>query len=47
MGQYYYVVNMNKKQYLNPHKFNDGLKACEFGYGRRTLSALHALFNKE
>jgi len=31
MGQYYYVVNLDKREYLYPHKFGDGLKLCEFG----------------
>ena len=31
MGQYYYIVNCDKKQYLHPHKFGDGLKLLEFG----------------
>lgn len=30
MGQYYYVVNPDKKQYLHPHKFGCGLKLGEF-----------------
>lgn len=31
MGQYHYVVNLDKKQYLRPHRFGDGLKLLEFG----------------
>lgn len=31
MGQYYITVNLDKKQYLFPHKFDDGLKLMEFG----------------
>jgi hypothetical protein len=31
MGQYHYVVNLDKKEFLHPHKFNDGLKIREFG----------------
>jgi len=31
MGQYYYVVNLDKKQYLHPHRMGDGLKLMEFG----------------
>ena len=31
MGQYYYIVNLDKKQFLHPHKFDDGLKLMEFG----------------
>jgi len=31
MGQYYLVVNLDKKEYIYPHKFGDGLKLLEFG----------------
>lgn len=31
MGQYYKVVNLTKKEYLNPHDFDDGAKLMEFG----------------
>lgn len=31
MGQYYKIVNLDKKQYLHPHNFGDGLKLMEFG----------------
>lgn len=31
MGQYYLIVNIDKEQYLYPHKFGDGLKLMEFG----------------
>jgi hypothetical protein len=31
MGQYFYVVNTDKKQYLMPHCLGDGLKLMEFG----------------
>jgi hypothetical protein len=31
MGQYYYVVNVDKKEFLHPHYFDDGLKLLEFG----------------
>lgn len=30
MGQYYLTVNLDKKQYLMPHDFGDGLKLLEF-----------------
>jgi hypothetical protein len=30
MGQYYYVINIDKGQYLHPHRFGDGLKLLEF-----------------
>lgn len=32
MGQYYYIVNVTKKQYLHPHEFNTGLKLREIAY---------------
>jgi len=31
MGQYYLVVNLTKREYLNPRKFGDGAKLLEFG----------------
>lgn len=31
MGQYFKIVNLDKKQFLHPHKFDDGLKLMEFG----------------
>lgn len=31
MGQYYVVANLDKKQYLNPHRFGEGIKLLEFG----------------
>jgi len=31
MGQYYKIVNIDKKEYLHPHAFGDGLKLMEFG----------------
>jgi len=41
MGQYHYPVNLTKKQYLDPHKFGDGLKLREFGCSSHgTLTAL-------
>jgi hypothetical protein len=46
MGQYYYICNLNKKQYLNAHKFGDGLKLMEFGSsGRGTMMALALLLS--
>lgn len=30
MGQYYYVINIDKRQYLHPHRAGDGLKLLEF-----------------
>lgn len=44
MGQYHWVVNLTKKEYLHPHKFNEGLKIMEFGQGsERTMTALAIL----
>lgn len=44
MGQYYLVVNIDKKQYLHPHKCGDGLKLLEFASNSiGTLSALAIL----
>lgn len=31
MGQYYLIVNLDKKEYIHPHAFGDGLKLMEFG----------------
>jgi len=44
MGQYYYIVNLDKKQYLHPHKFGDGLKLLEFGCSQdSTMTGLAVL----
>lgn len=44
MGQYYYVINRTKRQYIHPHKFDDGLKLLEFGCsGGGTMTALALL----
>jgi len=46
MGQYYYVINLDKKEYLHPHKFGDGLKLWEFGSsGTGTMFALAVLLS--
>ena len=31
MGQYNMIVNLDKREYLYPHKFGDGFKLMEFG----------------
>lgn len=46
MGQYFYVVNLDKKQYLHPHRFEDGLKAVELASGDNTMRALAMLLTK-
>lgn len=44
MGQYYKIVNIDKKQYINPHDFDDGAKLLEFGISSfGTMSALALL----
>lgn len=44
MGQYHKPVNITKKEYIDPHKFNDGLKLLEFGCtGVGTMTALAVL----
>ncbi len=46
MGQYYKVVNLDKKQYLHPHNLGDGLKLMEFGSsGGGTMMALAILLS--
>lgn len=43
MGQYHIIVNLDKKQYLHPHRFGDGLKLLEFGCSKVTMAALAML----
>jgi hypothetical protein len=44
MGQYYLIVNLDKKQYLHPHRCGDGLKLLEFACSATgTLTALAIL----
>jgi hypothetical protein len=43
MGQYHYVINQDKREFLHPHKFNDGLKLLEFSSGGLTTMALASL----
>lgn len=44
MGQYYLIVNEDKKEYLDPRSFDDGKKLTEFGFsGFGTMTALAAL----
>ncbi len=44
MGQYYLVVNLDKREFLLPHKLGDGLKLMEFGNsGDGTMLALALL----
>ena len=34
MGQYYQIVNIDKREFLDPHQFGDGLKLLEFACSR-------------
>ena len=44
MGQYYKIVNIDKKQWLDPHMFSDGIKLLEFGCnGNGAMTALAVL----
>lgn len=46
MGQYHIIVNLDKKEYLYPHVFGDGLKLIEFGCsGQGTLTGLTLLLS--
>jgi hypothetical protein len=46
MGQYFLIINMDKKQYLHAHKFKDGLKAWEIAAGGQMLKGLSLLLTK-
>lgn len=39
MGQYHKTVNLDKREYLNPHALGDGLKLCEQSGSRAGVSA--------
>ena len=44
MGQYYVIVNLDKREYLYPHRCGDGLKLLEFGSSAGgTMTALAVL----
>jgi hypothetical protein len=43
MGQYYMIANLDKKQYIHPHKFGSGLKLMEFAYPLFPSMVLSAL----
>ena len=44
MGQYYIIVNLDKKQFIHPHKFGDGIKLLEFADSTPgTMTALAVL----
>ena len=44
MGQYYKIVNLDKKEFIHPHKLGDGLKLLEFGCSKNgTMTVLAIL----
>ncbi len=44
MGQYYRIVNLDKREYIKPHDFAEGAKLLEFGCdGGSTMTALAIL----
>jgi len=44
MGQYYKITNIDKEEYLCPHKFGSGLKLMEFGNdGQSAMTGLAVL----
>lgn len=45
MGQYHHIVNVDKRQHVNPHAFGDGLKLMEFAHSGKggTMTALALL----
>ncbi len=46
MGQYHYVCNLDRREFLHPHRFGDGLKLKEFGgSGGGTMAALAGLLS--
>jgi hypothetical protein len=48
MGQYHIVVNLDKKQFLHPHRLGDGLKLMEFGCSQAgTMTALALLLAED
>lgn len=48
MGQYHYICNLDRREYLDPHKFGDGLKLLEFGStANGTLTGLAVLLSEQ
>lgn len=37
MGQYYVIANLDKREYLKPHDFDEGAKLLEFIYGQDSI----------
>jgi hypothetical protein len=48
MGQYHIIVNLDKEEFIHPHKFGDGLKLMEFGSsGDGTMLGLAVLLAED
>lgn len=47
MGQYHYIVNTTKQEYLNPHKFGAGLKFMEFTSSTRMMTGFALLLAED
>ena len=48
MGQYHLTCNLDKREYLHPHKLGDGLKLMEFGCSAMgTMTALAVLLSEQ
>ena len=44
MGQYHFICNLDRKEFLHPHRMGDGLKLLEFGSsGDGTMTGLAIL----
>lgn len=37
MGQYYLIANLDKREYLKPHDFDEGAKLLEFVYSEGSI----------
>lgn len=48
MGQYHFICNLDREEYLDPHRFGDGLKLFEFGSSAGgTLTGLAVLLSEQ
>ncbi|MBF83479.1 MAG: hypothetical protein CL489_03280 [Acidobacteria bacterium] len=45
MGQYHLVANIDRREFLHPHKFGEGFKLMEFGTGRAVPLAMTILLS--
>lgn len=48
MGQYYIIANMDKKEFLHPHRYDNGMKLMEWSYENNYLvnTMLNLMKNK-